>query len=41
MDPSFIQDGIARDLLAASANIGQEALALLTYCQENANSDTP
>ena len=31
--------GMARDL-ATSKNIGQEALALLTNCQENAANDT-
>ena len=41
VDIATIEDGIARDLLAASENIGQEALALPTYCQENVDSDTP
>jgi hypothetical protein len=41
VDIATIEDGIARDLLAASKKIEQEALALPTYCQENVDSDTP
>ena len=35
VDQQAISEGIARDILAASENIGQEPLAVTTYCQEN------
>jgi hypothetical protein len=35
VDTRSIEEGIAEDLLAASENIGQEPLAITTYCQEN------
>jgi hypothetical protein len=34
-DQQAVAEGIARDMLAASENIGQEPLAITTYCQEN------
>ena len=35
VDQQAVADGIVRDILAASENIGQEPLAVTTYCQEN------
>jgi hypothetical protein len=35
VDTKTIEEGITEDLLAASENIGQEPLAITTYCQEN------